>query len=45
MGAWLSLNCALLIAAYLLGSIPTGYTVGKWLLGIDRKTGIQAPSF
>jgi acyl phosphate:glycerol-3-phosphate acyltransferase len=35
MGAWLSLNGALLIAAYLLGSIPTGYTVGKWLLGID----------
>jgi glycerol-3-phosphate acyltransferase PlsY len=35
MGAWLSLNGALLIAAYLLGSIPTGYAVGKWMLGID----------
>jgi acyl phosphate:glycerol-3-phosphate acyltransferase len=35
MGAWWSLNGALLIVAYLLGSIPTGYAVGKWLLGID----------
>lgn len=34
-GNWLILNGGLLIAAYLLGSIPTGYTVGKWLLGID----------
>ncbi|TAE52154.1 MAG: glycerol-3-phosphate 1-O-acyltransferase [Oscillatoriales cyanobacterium] len=35
MGVWLSLNAALLIAAYLLGSIPTGYALGKWMLGID----------
>lgn len=35
MASWIFLNSALLIAAYLLGSIPTGYTVGKWLLGID----------
>ena len=35
MGGWLSLNAALLIAAYLLGSIPTGYALGKWMLGID----------
>jgi glycerol-3-phosphate acyltransferase PlsY len=35
MGLWLSLNLAMLLAAYLLGSIPTGYTVAKWVLGID----------
>ena len=35
MGMWLSLNAGLLIAAYLLGSIPTGYALGKWMLGID----------
>ncbi|WP_293130069.1 glycerol-3-phosphate 1-O-acyltransferase PlsY [Microcoleus sp. bin38.metabat.b11b12b14.051] len=35
MGEWLSLNGVLLIAAYLLGSIPTGYALGKWMLGID----------
>ncbi|MEG3940938.1 glycerol-3-phosphate 1-O-acyltransferase PlsY [Microcoleus sp. S36b_A3] len=35
MTSWIVLNGALLIAAYLLGSIPTGYTLGKWMLGID----------
>jgi acyl phosphate:glycerol-3-phosphate acyltransferase len=35
MGLWLSLNLAVLLAAYLCGSIPTGYTVAKWVLGID----------
>ncbi|HLO50280.1 MAG TPA: glycerol-3-phosphate 1-O-acyltransferase PlsY [Kamptonema sp.] len=35
MGLWLSLNVALLLAAYLLGSIPTGYSVAKLVLGID----------
>ena len=35
MGGWLSLNAALLVSAYLLGSIPTGYALGKWMLGID----------
>lgn len=37
MGLWLSLNVALLLAAYLLGSIPTGYSVARWLLGIDLR--------
>lgn len=32
---WLVVNIGLLLAAYLLGSIPTGYWVGKWRLGID----------
>ncbi|MEO6862267.1 MAG: glycerol-3-phosphate acyltransferase, partial [Microcoleus sp.] len=35
MASWIVLNAALLIAAYLLGSIPTGYALGKWMLGID----------
>ncbi|OCQ97494.1 acyl-phosphate glycerol 3-phosphate acyltransferase [Oscillatoriales cyanobacterium USR001] len=35
MELWLSLNIFLLLAAYLLGSIPTGYSVAKWFLGID----------
>ena len=35
MASWIILNGALLIAAYLLGSIPTGYALGKWMLGID----------
>jgi acyl phosphate:glycerol-3-phosphate acyltransferase len=29
------LNLLLILAAYLLGSIPTGYLVGRWLQGID----------
>ncbi|WP_404783979.1 glycerol-3-phosphate 1-O-acyltransferase PlsY [Altericista sp. CCNU0014] len=32
---WSLGNAALLIAAYLLGSIPTGYILGRWLKGID----------
>jgi acyl phosphate:glycerol-3-phosphate acyltransferase len=32
---WSLGNAALLFAAYLLGSIPTGYLLGRWLKGID----------
>jgi glycerol-3-phosphate acyltransferase PlsY len=32
---WLTLNLALLLVAYLLGSVPTGYTLAKWLKGVD----------
>ncbi len=35
MAIWLSLCGAILLVAYLLGSIPTGYTLVKWLKGID----------
>ncbi|GAB1544986.1 glycerol-3-phosphate 1-O-acyltransferase PlsY [Scytonema sp. NUACC21] len=35
MTTWLSLCGAILVVAYLLGSIPTGYTVAKLLKGID----------
>lgn len=35
MGLQLSIGGALLIAAYLLGSIPTGYLAGRLLKGID----------
>jgi acyl phosphate:glycerol-3-phosphate acyltransferase len=35
---WALGNAALLLAAYLLGSIPTGYLLGKWLKGIDIRT-------
>lgn len=35
MAIWLSLCGAALFAAYLLGSIPTGYTLVKLLKGID----------
>jgi acyl phosphate:glycerol-3-phosphate acyltransferase len=35
---WALGNAALLLAAYLLGSIPTGYLLGKWLKGIDMRT-------
>ncbi|NEO99397.1 MAG: glycerol-3-phosphate 1-O-acyltransferase PlsY [Symploca sp. SIO2E9] len=37
MEMWLdlSLTTLVLIAAYLLGSIPTGYLAGRWLKGID----------
>lgn len=35
MTAWLVFNGVLLLAAYLLGSIPTGYLLGRWLQGID----------
>lgn len=32
-GGWL-----VVLAAYLLGSIPTGYLLGRWLKGIDIRT-------
>lgn len=35
MSIWLAINGALLLAAYLLGSIPTGYAIARWLKGID----------
>ncbi|QZZ22067.1 glycerol-3-phosphate acyltransferase [Leptothermofonsia sichuanensis E412] len=35
MALWYSLNGLLLLLAYLLGSIPTGYWAGKLLQGID----------
>jgi glycerol-3-phosphate acyltransferase PlsY len=35
MAIWLTLCGITLVSAYLLGSIPTGYTVGKLLKGID----------
>ncbi|NCJ06039.1 glycerol-3-phosphate 1-O-acyltransferase PlsY [Synechococcales cyanobacterium C] len=34
-GIWYVNNAGLLGATYLLGSIPTGYCLGKWLKGID----------
>ncbi len=35
MTSWLVFNGILLLAAYFLGSIPTGYLLGRWLQGID----------
>jgi len=35
MTVWLSVNALLLLVAYLLGAIPTGYWVAKALKGID----------
>lgn len=35
---WIIGNGLLLLIAYLLGSIPTGYLLGKWLKGIDIRT-------
>jgi acyl phosphate:glycerol-3-phosphate acyltransferase len=35
IASWSLGNAALLLAAYLLGSIPTGYLLGRWLKGID----------
>ncbi len=35
MAIWLSLCGAILVAAYLLGSTPTGYTLVKLLKGVD----------
>jgi acyl phosphate:glycerol-3-phosphate acyltransferase len=32
---WVAGNGGLLLIAYLLGSLPTGYLLGKWLKGID----------
>lgn len=34
----LAVSGLLLLSAYLLGSIPTGYLAGRWLLGIDIRT-------
>ncbi len=35
MTLWLTLNILLLLSAYLLGSLATGYWAGRWLKGID----------
>lgn len=35
MGTWLGLNGALVLVAYLLGSMPPGYWAGRLLQGID----------
>lgn len=35
MALWLAFNLAVLLVAYLLGSFPTGYLLGRWLKGID----------
>ena len=35
MALWVALNGLLLIGAYLLGSLPSGYWAGRWLKGID----------
>jgi glycerol-3-phosphate acyltransferase PlsY len=35
MALWVALNGSLLIGAYLLGSLPSGYWAGRWLKGID----------
>lgn len=35
MATWLTLSAAILLAAYLLGSIPTGYIAARILKGID----------
>jgi len=35
MALWLTLNAGLLLIAYLLGSIPSGYWAGRMLKGID----------
>lgn len=35
MALWLALNGFLIVVAYLLGSLPPGYWVGRWLKGID----------
>lgn len=37
MGLWLIINVALLLMAYLLGSIPSGYVAGRLLKGIDLR--------
>lgn len=37
MMTWVIFNLALFLAAYFLGSIPTGYLVGKILKGIDLR--------
>lgn len=37
MTLWLAINGVLLLLAYLLGSLPTGYLAGRWLQGIDLR--------
>ncbi|MEB3277524.1 MAG: glycerol-3-phosphate 1-O-acyltransferase PlsY [Lyngbya sp.] len=37
MFEWIGLNFGLLVAAYLLGSIPTGYLVARGFYGIDLR--------
>jgi acyl phosphate:glycerol-3-phosphate acyltransferase len=32
---WLTCHIGLLLISYLLGSLPTGYLLGRWLKGID----------
>lgn len=32
---WLLINTGLLVTAYFLGSIPTGYAIGRWFYGVD----------
>ncbi|MBD2483118.1 glycerol-3-phosphate 1-O-acyltransferase PlsY [Planktothrix sp. FACHB-1365] len=32
---WLLINTGLLVIAYFLGSMPTGYAIGRWFYGID----------
>lgn len=38
MALWLTLNGCLILLAYLLGSVPTGYWAGRLLQGIDIRT-------
>lgn len=32
---WLLINTGLLVIAYFLGSMPTGYAIGRWFYGVD----------
>ncbi|MBE9146270.1 glycerol-3-phosphate 1-O-acyltransferase PlsY [Planktothrix mougeotii] len=32
---WLLINTGLLVTAYFLGSMPTGYAIGRWFYGVD----------
>jgi glycerol-3-phosphate acyltransferase PlsY len=32
---WLLINTGLLVIAYFLGSIPTGYAIGRWFYNVD----------
>ncbi len=38
MVVWLGWSLLTLVAAYLLGSVPTGYLAGRWLKGIDLRS-------
>ncbi len=35
MTLWLFVNALLVLCAYVLGSVPSGYLAGRWLKGID----------